>query len=221
MPRRSRPITPIEGTFESPAHGVVTGRAAIADVYRYWFTAFPDLQITWDEALIDGDRAAVFWRFAGTSRGPFFGVVGAGSRVELRGAAEYRVCRRRHPERAAHLRLLQHAGEDRRVEGEAGDVKIAPLDELGVPRSIGRGAVARALLWQRECSRTQEYCRRITHSLFWNQTPHSEKVFGIATSMSCGSYSSSTVDGRPEVPVRVRAAGGMIAWKSSSGVAIG
>ena len=60
------------------------------DVYRYWFTAFPDLQITWDEALIDGDRAAVFWRFAGTSRGPFFGVVGAGSRVELRGAAEYR-----------------------------------------------------------------------------------------------------------------------------------
>ncbi len=78
-----------EGTFESPAHGVVTGRAAICDVYRYWFTAFPDLQITWDEALIDGDRAAVFWRFAGTSRGPFFGVVGAGSRVELRGAAEY------------------------------------------------------------------------------------------------------------------------------------
>ena len=48
------------------------------------------MQITWDEALVDGDRAAVFWRFAGTSRGPFFGVVGAGSRVELRGAAEYR-----------------------------------------------------------------------------------------------------------------------------------
>jgi predicted ester cyclase len=80
----------MEGTFESPAHGVVTGRPAIGDVYRYWFTAFPDLQITWDEALVDGDRAAVFWRFAGTSRGPFFGVVGAGSRVELRGAAEYR-----------------------------------------------------------------------------------------------------------------------------------
>ena len=80
----------VEGTFESPAHGMVTGRPAIADVYRYWFTAFPDLQITWDQSLIDGDRAALFWTFAGTSRGPFFGVVGAGSPVLLRGAAEYR-----------------------------------------------------------------------------------------------------------------------------------
>jgi len=79
-----------EGTFESPAHGVVTGRRAITEVYRYWFTAFPDLLITWDEPLVDGDRAAVFWTFAGTSHGPFFGVVGAGSRVELRGAAEYK-----------------------------------------------------------------------------------------------------------------------------------
>jgi predicted ester cyclase len=40
--------------------------------------------------LIDGDRAAVFWTFSGTSRGPFFGIVGAGSHVLLRGAAEYR-----------------------------------------------------------------------------------------------------------------------------------
>ena len=79
----------LESSFESPAHGVVVGRAAITDVYRYWFTAFPDLQLTWDEPLIDGDMAAVFWRFTGTSHGPFFGALGAGSRVELRGAAEY------------------------------------------------------------------------------------------------------------------------------------
>jgi len=79
----------LEGTLESPAHGLVVGRKAIADVYRYWFTAFPDLQLTWDAPLIDGDKAAIFWRFAGTSHGPFFGALGAGSRVELRGAAEY------------------------------------------------------------------------------------------------------------------------------------
>ena len=77
------------GTFISPAHGVVEGRPAIRGIYGYWFTAFPDLQITWEEALVDGNRAAVFWSFAGTSHGPFFGVVGAGSRVELKGAAEY------------------------------------------------------------------------------------------------------------------------------------
>lgn len=79
-----------DGSFDSPAHGQVHGRAAIRDVYRYWFTAFPDLLLTWESPIVDGDRAAVFWTFSGTSHGPFFGIVGAGSRVELRGAAEYR-----------------------------------------------------------------------------------------------------------------------------------
>ena len=81
-----------DGTFESPAHGAVKGRAAIREVYNYWFTAFPDLLLTWDEPLIDGDRAAVFWSFVGTSHGPFFGIAGAGSRIEMRGAAEYGFC---------------------------------------------------------------------------------------------------------------------------------
>jgi predicted ester cyclase len=77
------------GVWEGPAHGVVEGRARILEIYNYWFNAFPDLQITWDAPLVDGDRAATFWKFAGTSHGPFFGIVGAGSRVELGGAAEY------------------------------------------------------------------------------------------------------------------------------------
>ena len=78
-----------DGTFESPAHGTVTGRGPINDVYRYWFTAFPDAQFSWQPPLIDGDRAAVFWTFGGTARGPFFGIVGAGTRVDMKGAAEY------------------------------------------------------------------------------------------------------------------------------------
>jgi predicted ester cyclase len=79
-----------DGTFESPAQGVVKGREGIADVYRYWFTAFPDLKLTWDQPIIDGDRAAIFWSFSGTAQGPFFGAVGAGARVEMPGSAEYR-----------------------------------------------------------------------------------------------------------------------------------
>ena len=78
-----------DSTFDSPAHGMVQGRKAIQEVYQYWFTAFPDLRLTWESPIIDGDRAAIFWTFVGTSHGPFFGVVGAGSRVEMRGAAEY------------------------------------------------------------------------------------------------------------------------------------
>ena len=78
-----------DGTFESPAHGVLRGRAPIADRNRYWFAAFPDLELTWTHAIVDGPRAAVFWKFSGTSQGPFFGVVGAGTRVDMNGAAEY------------------------------------------------------------------------------------------------------------------------------------
>jgi steroid delta-isomerase-like uncharacterized protein len=78
-----------QGTFESPAHGMVHGRAKIADIYRYWFTAFPDLQLHLGTPIVGDDRAAVFWTFSGTAHGPFFGIAGAGTRVEMSGAAEY------------------------------------------------------------------------------------------------------------------------------------
>lgn len=79
-----------DGTFESPAHGVVRGRDAIEQVYVYWFAAFPDLELRWDSAVIDGDRAMLFWTFTGTAQGSFFGVDGAGARVSMIGAADYR-----------------------------------------------------------------------------------------------------------------------------------
>jgi predicted ester cyclase len=78
-----------DGTFESPAAGTVTGRPAIEAVYRYWFTAFPDLLLTWDAAVIDGNRAAFLWTLTGTASGPFYGIVGSGTRVRAVGAAEY------------------------------------------------------------------------------------------------------------------------------------
>jgi predicted ester cyclase len=80
-----------QGSLESPAHGKVTGRANIEQIYRYWLTAFPDLDFRWDPPLVDGDRAALFWRFAGTLAGPFFGDAKPGTRVEMQGAAEYRL----------------------------------------------------------------------------------------------------------------------------------
>lgn len=80
----------IDGTFESPAHGVVKGREAIEGVYRFWFAAFPDLQLTWTDPLVGTDRTTFFWDLAGTATGPFFGMVGTGARVTMAGAAEYR-----------------------------------------------------------------------------------------------------------------------------------
>ena len=77
-----------DGTFESPAYGLITGRQAIKGVYEYWYRAFPDFLLTWDYALIDPPRASYFWSFTGTAAGPFFGDVKVGSKVSIVGAAE-------------------------------------------------------------------------------------------------------------------------------------
>lgn len=78
-----------EGTFESPAHGVVRGRDAIRDVYIYWYRAFPDFMLQWGTPVIEPPRAAIFWDFQGTTTGPFFGEVKPGTPVRMVGAAEY------------------------------------------------------------------------------------------------------------------------------------
>ena len=77
-----------EGTFESPAYGTVSGRQAIRDIYRYWYSAFPDFTLTWESALIDPPRASYFWTFNGTAAGPFFGDVKVGSKIAMIGACE-------------------------------------------------------------------------------------------------------------------------------------
>jgi predicted ester cyclase len=76
------------GTFESPAYGIVTGRDAILEVYRYWYAAFPDFLLSWESALIDPPRASYLWSFTGTAAGPFFGETKAGSKVTMTGATE-------------------------------------------------------------------------------------------------------------------------------------
>ena len=78
-----------EGTFQSQAAGLVRGRDAIEGVYVYWLNAFPDLEFTWRDPIIEGDRAALFWHFRGTLAGNFFGHARPGTRVEFDGAAEY------------------------------------------------------------------------------------------------------------------------------------
>ena len=78
-----------DGSFESPAHGVVTGRETIRGIYVYWYGAFPDFILSWGAPIIEGPRAAVFWNFEGTTAGPFFGDVRPGTAVKMSGAAEF------------------------------------------------------------------------------------------------------------------------------------
>ena len=77
-----------DGIFESPAYGIVHGRDAIRDVYRYWYRAFPDFILSWEHALIDPPKASWMWTFDGTTEGPFFGEVKPGSKIHMIGATE-------------------------------------------------------------------------------------------------------------------------------------
>ena len=77
------------GTFYSPAAGEVTGRHEILKVYAYWLDAFPDLDFSWGQPIIEGNRVALFWHFAGTVSGQFFGDVKPGTRVQFDGAGNF------------------------------------------------------------------------------------------------------------------------------------
>lgn len=108
-----------DGTLDGPAHGAVDGREAIAEVYRYWFTAFPDMRLTWNTPIVDGDRAAIFWQSVGTAHGPFFGVVGAGTRIEMTGAGEYTFDN-------GLIRSVRHVFDFSAVLMKAGVLKVKP-----------------------------------------------------------------------------------------------
>lgn len=72
-----------DSVVESLMAGTVTGRAAIADVYQAWFKAFPDVVMTGDDLIIDGDRAVLVNNVAGTDIGGFMGLPATGRPFRL------------------------------------------------------------------------------------------------------------------------------------------
>ena len=64
-----------DGVVDSPvAGGVVQGRAGIEQVYRAFFTAFPDAVFASDELVVDGHRVVDIATIAGTDSGGFLGL---------------------------------------------------------------------------------------------------------------------------------------------------
>jgi hypothetical protein len=45
--------------------------------------------LRWGAPVIDPPKAAIFWKFEGTTTGPFFGDVRPGTPIKMIGAAEY------------------------------------------------------------------------------------------------------------------------------------
>ena len=74
-----------DGIIVSPmAGGTVHGRKAIEDIYRGWFSAFPDAKFTLDgPLLIDGNRVAQHLTITGTDTGGFLGLPPTGKAFRM------------------------------------------------------------------------------------------------------------------------------------------
>jgi steroid delta-isomerase-like uncharacterized protein len=74
----------LDGVLESPvAGGTVTGRDAIAKIYRGWFTGFPDVIMEWTDLVIDGERVVQMATASGTDTGGFMGLPPTGKRFGI------------------------------------------------------------------------------------------------------------------------------------------
>jgi steroid delta-isomerase-like uncharacterized protein len=72
-----------DGVVESPVAGTVKGRSAIKNIYKGWFSSFPDVEYFTQHLLIDGDQVVQFVKMAGIHKGDFCGLAPTGKRFEI------------------------------------------------------------------------------------------------------------------------------------------
>ena len=63
--------------------GSATGRVAIEELSRTFFTAFPDARLQWDDTLVDGDRVMLVGRLWASDAGGFMGLAPAGRSFDI------------------------------------------------------------------------------------------------------------------------------------------
>lgn len=63
----------------------MVGREAVWQMFAVYYHAFPDLQITLSDIIVDGDRVALFWTAHGTHRGSILNIPASGRAVSAQG----------------------------------------------------------------------------------------------------------------------------------------
>ena len=63
------------------------GRSAIAAAFQAYMIAFPDLHLSMDDVVVQGDRAIYHWTFTGANTGPG----GTGQRVRFSGFEVWKI----------------------------------------------------------------------------------------------------------------------------------
>lgn len=69
----------------------VRGHTAFKQFASHYFTAFPDIRVTIDDLVADGDKVVVRWTARGTHRGELMGIPPTGKPVTVTGMWIHRV----------------------------------------------------------------------------------------------------------------------------------
>ncbi len=76
--------------YRNAAPPITPDRAGIIQEMKMVRTAFPDLHVTVDDVLIDGDKGVMRWTMNGTHEGVFYGITPTHKHVEWSGIALWR-----------------------------------------------------------------------------------------------------------------------------------
>lgn len=68
-----------------------TGIDALKASTETFFQAFPDMQMSFDDIIVEGDMVVIRWTLTGTHEGPFFGIEPTGITAEWTGINIYRI----------------------------------------------------------------------------------------------------------------------------------
>lgn len=74
-----------DGSLEINGGSPAVGRAAISATAEGFYTALPDMQVYFDDLVIDGEHVEFHWTFTGTNTGPG----GTGNAVRVVGFEEW------------------------------------------------------------------------------------------------------------------------------------
>ena len=61
------------------------------EVCQAYFTGFPDLHITTDDLIAEGDKAVKVWTANSTHKGDFMGIPATGNRIMIKGIEVFRI----------------------------------------------------------------------------------------------------------------------------------
>lgn len=74
-----------------PSPGLPPGREGFKQLNVILHSAFPDMQVTIDDAIVEGDKVSARWTSKGTHTGDLWGIPPTGRKVDFTATVTYRL----------------------------------------------------------------------------------------------------------------------------------